>query len=234
MYPAYLIAWMFVRLFQFRVFSVRTSARLHFELFRMRARARSRRMPRTPLERRLHIGAGTVRVAGWLNADIVSDEAPVDLAAPLPWDDVVFEVIVGEHVIEHLDLEQEALPFLRELHRVARPGGEIWLSTPDIEKVCRAYLDTRGASLVASWEARNPGKGSPIGNFPPGHMLNRVFHQFGEHQNLFDFELLRWALTDAGFQDCMRVDEAELLRRFPEFPPRRDDFHSLYVRAVKT
>ena len=49
--------------------------------------------------------------------------------------------------------------------------------------------------------------------------------------NLFDFELLEWALTSTGFQDVRRISEADLLARFPEFPERGDDLQSLYVRA---
>jgi hypothetical protein len=51
--------------------------------------------------------------------------------------------------------------------------------------------------------------------------------------NLFDFPLLKYVLGRAGFDDCVRVDEKDLLERFPDFPPRRDDYQSLYVRATK-
>jgi hypothetical protein len=51
------------------------------------------------------------------------------------------------------------------------------------------------------------------------------------HKNLFDFTLLYWALTESGFVEIQRVEEADLLARFPEFPPRHDELQSLYVRA---
>jgi len=31
-------------------------------------------------------------------------------------------------------------------------------------------------------------------------MINHVFHQGGEHQFAYDFEIIRWALNNAGFQ----------------------------------
>lgn len=67
---------------------------------------------------------------------------------------------------------------------------------------------------------------------PPQEMINRIFHQGGEHKNLFDFELLSWALKKAGFGSGEQVGEADFLNCFPEFPRRADDYHSLYVRAT--
>ena len=63
--------------------------------------------------------------------------------------------------------------------------------------------------------------------------MNAIFFEWGWNMNLFDFPLLREVLRRAGFEDCRRVDEDDLLERFPDFPPRRDDFQSLYVLAVK-
>jgi hypothetical protein len=63
-------------------------------------------------------------------------------------------------------------------------------------------------------------------------MDNIMFHQDGEHKNLFDFDLLRWALEQSGFGDVRRRTEADLLVRFPECPCRDDDSQSLYVSAV--
>jgi predicted SAM-dependent methyltransferase len=230
---AYMTASLVTSVFQYRVFSHATARQMRFDLVRMATRARGRRIAAVPASPRLHIGAGHRRVPGWVNADLISEEAPIDLAAPLPWRDGVFEAIVGQHVIEHLQLEQQVLPVLRELHRVARPGAEIWLSTPDMEKVCRDYLQTGGQGLIDSWRARNPTKASPVAQFPASHMINRVFHQSGEHKNLFDFDLLRWTLEHTGFASCERADESAFLARFPAFPRRGDDFHTLYVRALK-
>jgi hypothetical protein len=63
-------------------------------------------------------------------------------------------------------------------------------------------------------------------------MINNVFQQSGEHRNLFDFELLSWALVRSGFTDTRRVDESQFLARFPGFPKRADDRYTLYVRSL--
>ena len=73
-----------------------------------------------------------------------------------------------------------------------------------------------------------------LGDVPVSHLINDLFHQGGEHRNLFDFALLTWALEKSGFQQITRTSEPEFLARFPEFPPRRDEQQSLYVFARPT
>lgn len=184
-----------------------------------------------PRRERLHFGCGSKKVEGWLNVDVAGSDLDLDLSAGyLPWKDNVFVVAAGQHVIEHLELTDELIPLLKELRRTLKPGGEIWLSTPDMEKVCRAYLAGRIGELIANRKAREPAW--ELGEIPPTQMVNVLFHQNGEHKNLFDFTLLKWALEQCGFQQVRRVRECDLLGRFPELPPREDDILSLYVRAV--
>lgn len=214
------------------VVSPRTASLVRWDLTRLVTRLRSRRRGLRPPVDRLHFGCGTRRVPGWLNVDVRGSEHDVDLAGgSLPWADGVFGAIAAQQVVEHLELRSELLPLLRELWRVARPGAEIWLSCPDLEKVCRMYLEDRGAALLADRQTRYAAKA--VEGVPTQHMINLMFHQGGEHRNLFDLELLSWALEQAGWQGCRRTSEPEFLARFPEFPVRNDDFSSLYVTAVR-
>jgi hypothetical protein len=64
-------------------------------------------------------------------------------------------------------------------------------------------------------------------------VVNTLFFQRGYHRNLFDFELLSWLLDQCTFSDIQRVDEKDLLNRFPGFPARHDDFEVLMVRCRK-
>ncbi|HUP59834.1 MAG TPA: methyltransferase domain-containing protein [Thermoanaerobaculia bacterium] len=201
-----------------------------FDAVRLRARLLHRRRV-TPASDLLHLGAGRRRVPGWLNVDVWSSDYDVDVACGrLPWRDASFRAIVSQHVIEHLELEEELIPLLRELRRVIRPAGELWLSCPDLEKVCRGYVEDKSAALHDDRRRRMPDQGMRDG-MPSQHFVNWLFHQGGEHRNLYDLELLSWALGEAGFASRERVDEKALLSRFPEFPIRNDDFQSLYVLA---
>lgn len=219
-----------------------TLAFLRFDLMRARARLKQRRAAgKPPAADRLHFGCGSTRIPGWLNVDVAGSEQDVDLASgSLPWPDASFEAAMSQHVIEHLELKTQLMPLLRELRRVLRPGGEIWLSCPDLEKVCRSYVERGMEDLIRDREERSKrlwtkpwsldGEVGESG-VPASHMANSLFHQGFEHRNLFDFELLRWTLERCGFAEVRRVDEGELRQRFPEVPERGDDLQSLYVIA---
>jgi predicted SAM-dependent methyltransferase len=186
-----------------------------------------------PSHPRLHLGCGKRRLPGWLNIDAAGSDYDVDLASGrLPWRSGVFDAVVSQHMIEHLELEQELLPLLCEVRRVMKRGGELWISTPDMEKLAQAYVNGLTGVLKADRLDRFPQYPfSTYEDMPAQHMLNHYFHQLGQHKNLFDFALLAWVLGKAGFTSIERVSEADLLARFPDFPPRSDDLHSLYVRA---
>lgn len=59
----------------------------------------------------------------------------------LPWADSCREVAVGQQVFERLHVEQHGILRLRELGRVVRPGGHLWLAVPNMRKICKAYVD---------------------------------------------------------------------------------------------
>jgi predicted SAM-dependent methyltransferase len=185
-----------------------------------------------PIPDKLHFACGKKHVPGWLNVDLRNSDWDVDLACgSLPWKDGTFTALAGEHIVEHLELHGELIPLLRELRRVARPGAELWISCPSMEKLCRSYFEHRGTDLIA--EIRTLAT-APLGlnGSPPQQIINHLFRQGGEHKNLFDEELLEWALTRTGFGHVKVVMEEDLLKRFQEFPRRGDNVHSIYVRAV--
>lgn len=212
------------------ILSKRTRASLNFDWLRLRARLSNiGRGGRKPEFSKLHFGCGKRVVQGWTNVDVVGAPQNVDLAARLPWPDSVFDCIVSQQVIEHLELESEILPLFGELARVAKPGAEIWLSCPDMEKVCRGYVEDKGAALkedrLKRWKVKW------MEGMPDSQMINIMFHQGNEHKNLYDFDLLKWILERQGFVNVIRRSEPAFLDRFPEFSLRNDDSHALYVSA---
>lgn len=179
----------------------------------------------------LHLGCGKRQVLGWLNVDYANSDLNLDLSClPLPLPDSCFRVICSQQVIEHFELDSELVPLLRELWRVAKPGCELWISCPSIEKICDAYQSGAIKKLIDARKRRFP---SFEFDYPESHFVNELFHQSGEHKNLFDFELLSFTLNSVGFGQIDEMVESDFLERFPEFPARDDDEHSLYVRCRK-
>ena len=214
--------------------SVRTARLLEFDILRLQARTRyiGEHQNAPPCDQ-LHLGCGRRIVPNWLNVDIVDSQFDVDFGYPaLPWPNASFRRIVSQQVIEHLDLETELLPLMGELRRICQPGAELWLSCPDMEKVCDAYFRDRGQDIVLNKRIRNSKFSLRPANVPVQHVISYMFHQNGEHKNLFDFETLTWIADQAGFNGCELVTEKRLLEAIPEFPVRNDDDVSLYVRIT--
>jgi predicted SAM-dependent methyltransferase len=215
------------------ILSPRNCRLVQFDLIRTWMRIYSfGRRNRTPKIDRMHLGSGGRQVPDWLNVDLAGADVNCDVGnGRLPWKDEVFSAIVSQHMIEHLELDAQCIPLFKELYRVLKPQGEIWLSCPDIGKICSAYVDGELEAILESrltrWSTYSL-EGKPI-----SQLVNDMFHQSGQHKNLFDFPLLQWALNQAGFDDVEHVCEADLLERFPNFPKRNDDDQSIYVRVRK-
>jgi predicted SAM-dependent methyltransferase len=214
-------------------FDQRTSMYLRFDLRRLYTRVRNHRHSIRQDRTKLHLGCGRRLVEGWLNCDIAGSQFDIDLAAStLPFVSDQFTTIVAQQVIEHLDFDPTGLRLLRECRRILQPNGEIWLSCPDLEKMCIAYVTDRCKTLDKGLMRHSPAW-RELPDFPVQHRINYYFHQGGEHRNLFDFEMLKWALEHAGFRDVRRARESELLAAHPEFPPRNDELDSILVAASK-
>jgi predicted SAM-dependent methyltransferase len=180
----------------------------------------------------LHFGCGGRRVHGWLNCDVQKSDIDIDLACGrLPFQDQIFDHIVSQHCIEHLDLESELQPLLLTLFNCLKPNGQIWLSCPDINKICRDYMETEGVGMIKDRLSRFPDYSTK--GYSSAFMINDLFHQGGAHKNLFDFSLLKITLEKAGFSNTLEINEEIFLEQFPEFPKRNDDFQSLYITSFR-
>ena len=91
----------------------------------------------------LNLGCGHRYHPDWTNYDLVSHGPAViahDLSTGIPQHDANCGVVYHSHVLEHLRRPQ-ALPFLRECARVLEPGGVLRIAVPDLEQICRGYLN---------------------------------------------------------------------------------------------
>ncbi len=79
----------------------------------------------------LDVGCGTNKVEGSIGldnnprtgAEVIHDLGEI----PYPFQDSEFDLIVSNHVVEHVP---DVMAFIGELHRITRPGGRIRLLTP--------------------------------------------------------------------------------------------------------
>lgn len=203
---------------------------VYYELKRFKTRLFQTKKQTIPKLKNLHLGSGARKFESWLNVDLTNSDYNLDLTHKLPWVDNSFEFVVSQHFIEHLTAEDELIPLFAELQRVVLPKGEMWLTTPDLEKLCFSYLNYKCKDLVEDRKTRM--KNWSLNGFPSQHFMNDLFNHSGAHRNLFDFELLEWMLLKAGFSKVERTNEKDLLAKFPEIPKRGDDKQALYVKVT--
>lgn len=81
--------------------------------------------------RRLHLGCGKDIKGGWINIDIqdFGQEIVRDITRGLPFDDNSVDEIYTCHFLEHLNGD-DLLFVLSEIHRVLKPGREVFIRVP--------------------------------------------------------------------------------------------------------
>ncbi len=85
-------------------------------------------------KKRLHLGCGRTILSGWINLDL-SPGNGIDVVADLdkcgeiglPFETDSIDEFLASHLFEHL---RNPLPFMQELHRIAKPGSKAVFRVP--------------------------------------------------------------------------------------------------------
>jgi predicted SAM-dependent methyltransferase len=188
---------------------------------------------------RVNIGCGDHPTQGWINLDVASHSGVYfwDCRSGLPFSDGAVAAIYSEHFFEHLDLESEARPFLRECLRCLQPGGVLRIVVPDAGAYLRAYSgpwETLAKMRPLDGTA-NGWRDRCLGQVYQTKMqfMNAIFRQGYQHKYAYDDETLVLVMREAGFPDA--VVQQFGISMDPEMVPdtnaRRTE--SLYVEALK-
>jgi predicted SAM-dependent methyltransferase len=140
-----------------------------------------------------------------------------DLRRGIPEIDQGADVVYHSHILEHID-RVDAPVFLREVHRVLKPGGIHRIVVPDLEMLCREYLtsldapaeehEARIAAIIEQMVRRDPA--ALTARHWAWRRIERVIlgdaRKRGEtHQWMYDKNNLRGLLASAGFTDIKVV-----------------------------
>lgn len=110
--------------------------------------------------KKFNIGCGGVKPEGWINTDKSynlflsgfaltswiykeskkSKVTYLNLNSPWGIEDNCADVVYASHILEHLRPESRKL-FVEEVSRILKKGGVLRIVVPDLEALCRVYLD---------------------------------------------------------------------------------------------
>ncbi len=195
------------------------SPRFHLKLWNLRKRT----------DLKLNLGcfyAG--KEEGWINVDAIPTpcvDFVWDLRIPSPLREGSVQYIFCEHMFEHLDYHEEALPFLKDCFRLLRSGGILRIVVPDAEKFCKVYSSN-------DWNEAEKLRGKDCVQTLM-ELVNDVFRQSGEHQFAYDEETLRMKLTEAGFTGILRSRYGESKVTGLAIDKEWCSIESLYMEAMK-
>ena len=139
--------------------------------------------------KRLHLGCGNIRLPGFCNVDILTTAA-VDVVSDISkldnFADDSIELIYACHVLEHFS-HDDAVNVLLRWFDVLKPGGELRISVPDIDRIVKIYHD--------NWQHFQTTGNSPwVGLLYGGQGDPYDFHKTG-----FNFCWMRYLLEKIGY-----------------------------------
>ncbi|MBI4947283.1 MAG: methyltransferase domain-containing protein [Bacteroidetes bacterium] len=93
----------------------------------------------------LNIGCGSrfCSESLWTNIDFFSANERViacNLLKGIPFPSQTFDVVYHSHILEHFT-KNDAEKLIKECYRVLKPGGIIRVVLPNLENICRVYLE---------------------------------------------------------------------------------------------
>jgi glycosyltransferase involved in cell wall biosynthesis len=149
--------------------------------------AKHKRLPKL----KLHLACGHDYDDSYINVDLYApDDAKCDVrfdVMKLPYEDNSVDEIKAFHIIEHFHFF-EVQEVLKEWYRVLKPGGRLYLETPDFLETCRAFVEGDNDFRVLLY----------------GHFFAHPWVPGQTHKFLFTEDQMRTNLGWAGFKEINR------------------------------
>ena len=155
---------------------------------------------------KLHIGGKQIK-DGWKILNIQKNDG-VDFVGSISelsqFDDNSIEEIYASHVVEHVD-QKNIKKTLEGIYRVLKNDGKFYISVPDLDVLCRIFIDNKAPAKVKF------------------HVMRMMFggqtDEFDYHYFGWNYEFLNSYLIEAGFKKNERVKSFNLFNDTSDFAP---------------
>tara|TARA_B100000989_G_scaffold289375_1_gene261127 strand:+ start:410 stop:919 length:510 start_codon:yes stop_codon:yes gene_type:complete len=155
---------------------------------------------------KLHIG-GQEKKEGWSILNIQNNDG-VDYVGDISdlsqFKDSSIEEIYASHVVEHVN-QKDISKTLSGIHRVLKSDGKFYVSVPDLDILCRIFIDPK-APYNAKFHTMRMMFGGQTDEFD--------FHYFG-----WNYEIMKDYLTTAGFKKIERVKSFSIFKDTSDYAP---------------
>ena len=155
---------------------------------------------------KLHIGGEQVK-EGWKILNIQKKEG-VDFIGDISdlsqFDDNSIEEIYASHVLEHV-AQKNIKKTIEEIYRVLVADGKFYVSVPDMDLLCKIFIDPKAPPQV---------KMSVMRIMFGGQIDDYDFHYFG-----WNYLFMKDFLTESGFKKIDRVKSFSLFKDTSDYAP---------------
>ena len=155
---------------------------------------------------KLHIGGKEIK-ENWKILNIQKKEG-VDFIGDISdlsqFENSSVDEIYASHVVEHVN-QKNIKKTLIGIHRVLKSNGKFYVSVPDMEVLCRIFIDDKAPPKV-KFHVMRMMFGGQIDEFD--------FHYFG-----WNFQFLNDFLLDSGFKKIERVKTFSLFNDTSDYAP---------------
>lgn len=157
--------------------------------------------------RKVQLGAGGSRLAGWLNTDIEPGDglAYLDATKRFPFADGSIHYIFSEHVIEHLTYD-DGKGMMAEAYRVLAPGGKMRISTPDLMRFIDLFDENPSEAARDYLVGKRKWHEWPDEPNAAAIILNLQMSSWG-HKFMYDLATLGASLQRVGFGNVREFEE---------------------------
>lgn len=156
---------------------------------------------------KLHIGGKEIK-EGWSILNIQKEDQGVDFIGDISdlsqFKDNSIEEIYASHVVEHID-QKSIKKTLKGIHRILKVGGKFYVSVPDLEVLCRIFID-KNAPIKVKFHVMRMIFGGQIDKFD--------YHYFG-----WNFDFMSAYLEEAGFKKAEKVKTFDIFNDTSSYAP---------------